>query len=129
MSFCLEGETHFLGLKMVAALFEEQGWNVRNYGASLPLEYACIGGNNCKPDLIGVSVSIVYHLLKLKEYMDALAKLSHQPTILVGGCLVGRYDMSQLIPQENALAVADLVQLNDWLAWESGKNMNAGFLA
>jgi MerR family transcriptional regulator, light-induced transcriptional regulator len=70
MSFCLEGETHFLGLKMVAALFGEHGCNVRNYGTSLPLEYACIGGNNWKPDLIGVSVSIVYHLPKLKEYMD-----------------------------------------------------------
>lgn len=121
MFFCLEGETHYLGLKMVAALFEEYGWNVRNYGASLPLEYACIGGNNWKPDLIGVSVSIVYHLPKLKEYTDVLAKLPHQPTILVGGRLVGRYDMSQLIPRENTLAVADLVQLNEWLAWESGE--------
>ncbi|WP_026695249.1 cobalamin B12-binding domain-containing protein [Peribacillus kribbensis] len=109
MFLCLEGEQHYLGLKMVSSLFEEAGWNTRYLGPNLPLEYALKHAAAWQPDVIGLSVTIVYHLPLLKTYVKELSKLSFKPEIFVGGRLVGTYD---LLPYcKEAVLVKDLNEL------------------
>ncbi|WP_166245760.1 cobalamin B12-binding domain-containing protein [Paenibacillus turpanensis] len=114
MLLCLEGEEHYLGLKMVACYLREEGWDVRFYGPNLPLEFALIGAMNWKPDMIGISTSIVYHLPKLAEYVETFEALHHQPLVMVGGRLVNKYDLRPYCSDKTAL-IGDLLELTYWL--------------
>ncbi|MFD0049414.1 B12-binding domain-containing protein [Actinomycetes bacterium NPDC127524] len=114
MFFCLEGEQHDLGLKMVHSLFEEKGWETRYMGANLPLEYAVQMAGKYKPQVIGLSVSIIYHLPKLKNYIEELEKLTVKPKVIVGGRLCGKYDLTPYCSSDT-LIVKDLTEVKDWL--------------
>ncbi|MET3576747.1 cobalamin B12-binding domain-containing protein [Bhargavaea ullalensis] len=115
MFLCLDGEQHYLGLKMVDSLFREQGWETKYFGPSLPLEFALQTAESWKPDVIGLSVSIVYHLPKLKEYAEAFAALPNKPVILLGGRLAGLYDLRSYIT-EHTVILRDLPETEEWLA-------------
>jgi methanogenic corrinoid protein MtbC1 len=127
MFLCLDGEQHYIGLKMVNSLFEENGWETKYYGPSLPLEYALKTALEWKPNVIGLSVSIVYHLPKLKEYAAEFAKLLHKPAVLLGGRLAGKYD---LVPYcaEDTVILRDLPETMEWLKnYQAGGQQNAIF--
>lgn len=125
MFLCLDGEQHYLGLKMVNSLFQEQGWDTRYFGPSLPLEFALKSAENWKPDVIGLSVSIVYHLPKLKQYVQAFTALPDRPAILLGGRLTGQYDLRPYC-SENTAILRDLPETEDWLRnYETGGQQHA----
>lgn len=114
MFFCLENEQHYLGTKMIASLFEYHGWEVRLFGANLPLEYAESQGKEWKPDLIGISVAIVYNLPKLKEYVETLSRISNKPKMMVGGRLSGLYDLSEYC-SEQTIILKSMDDVEKWL--------------
>ncbi|WP_076348345.1 cobalamin B12-binding domain-containing protein [Alicyclobacillus vulcanalis] len=114
MLFCVEGEEHDLGLKMVAAAFEESGYETRLYGRNLPLEYARLAALRWHPDIIGISVTIVYHLPKLKSYIHAFESLAYRPQIVVGGRLASMYDLRPYVGPKT-LIIADITDLQAWL--------------
>ncbi|NMO98112.1 cobalamin B12-binding domain-containing protein [Paenibacillus lemnae] len=114
MFLCVEDEHHDLGIKMAASLFQEQGFDTRFYGRNLPLEAAMLSAMNWKPEVIGLSASIVYHLPKLKDYVEGLKSLSYRPDIVVGGRLIERYGIQETLG-DRALFFPDLLQLNHWL--------------
>lgn len=91
MFLCLENEQHFLGLKMVAQLFGEADWETRLLGPNLPLEYAVKAASEWKPEVIGISFSILYHAENLSEYIETLERLPSRPVVLVGGRLISTY--------------------------------------
>src|SRR5690606_37226031 len=45
-----EGEDHYIGLKMVASLFKENGWEVQYMGPNLPLDAAIDSANRWQPE-------------------------------------------------------------------------------
>lgn len=120
MFFCLENEQHYLGTKMIASLFEYKGWDVRLFGANLPLEYAQSQAEEWKPNLIGISVAIMYHLPKLKSYIDTLSQISIQPSMLVGGRLAGIYDLRPYCSEETVI-MKDIKDVQDWLDQKSSE--------
>lgn len=91
MFLCVKGEMHYLGLKMVNMLFEEDGWDTLYFGPNLPLEYALKKAEDWTPDIVGLSVSIVYNLPQVKEYVKAFSSLANPPKILLGGRMAGKY--------------------------------------
>ncbi|WP_409296724.1 B12-binding domain-containing protein [Peribacillus sp. SCS-26] len=124
MFFCLEGEQHYLGLKMVNSYFEELGWNTKYFGPNLPLQYALSYARDWRPDVIGMSISIVYNLPQLKKYIEEFCKLPHKPALLVGGRLAGRYELDTHC-QDQALIMKDLSSLKQWLSQTiPGEKMN-----
>jgi methanogenic corrinoid protein MtbC1 len=124
MFLCLQGEQHYLGIKMINSLFEEKGWETKYFGASLPLEYALKSALQWKPGVIGLSVSIVYNLPVLKNYVRTLAALPHKPVILIGGRLAEKYD---LMPYTNnqGIIIKNLEQAEKWLADYAEERINA----
>lgn len=114
MFLCVEEEAHYFGLKMVSALFEERGFAARFYGPNLPLKDALLGAMNWKPDVVGLSVSIVYHLPKLKQYVNALASLPDRPAIIIGGRVIEPYGIDRGLADQ-AEFVPTLLELNDWI--------------
>lgn len=82
---CVEGETHQVGLKMVADIFEMNGWDVKYLGSTMPTLDLVKFIEKYPPDLIGLSLSIYFHLNTLKEMtMTILEKFPNQQ-ILLGG--------------------------------------------
>ncbi|MGD6857490.1 cobalamin B12-binding domain-containing protein [Bacillus infantis] len=116
--FCPEGEQHYLGLKMTASIFKENGWEVKNLGASLPLEYALNSAEKWKPDVIGISLSLTHHLPLLKKYIEELEQLSFHPKILVGSRLINRYDFTPFCSKETVL-IKKLEDLEPWILSQS----------
>lgn len=113
MFLCLQGEEHYLGIKMISNIFSEKGWNCINFGSNLPLEYALKSALQHKPQVIGLSVSIVYNLPILKKYVETLASLPFKPTVLIGGRLAGRYDLEPYA--DKGVIIKDIEQAQEWL--------------
>ncbi|KOO47647.1 cobalamin B12-binding domain-containing protein [Priestia koreensis] len=124
MFLCLEQEEHFIGLKMVSQLFEEHGWNTRFLGANLPIRYAEEMAKEWKPDIVGLSVTIPYHVERLSEYVKTLDQLENRPVVMVGGRLLPLLDFTSHCSEETLL-IPNLHELNSWLnSYKSGVEMN-----
>ncbi|WP_409299718.1 B12-binding domain-containing protein [Peribacillus sp. SCS-155] len=124
MFFCLEGEQHYIGLKMVNSLFEEYEWDTQYYGSNLPLEYALKNAEKWKPDLVGISVTIVYHLSMLEDYTKAFASLASPPILMVGGRLTERYNIQDYCTGE-PIILNNLSDVKVWLnRYGMGASMN-----
>lgn len=83
----VEGSQHALGLRMVSDAFELAGWFVQYLGANTPTEALIAHVDSAKPQLIGLSASMVQHLPRMQHAIQALrAELgSRCPVLLVGG--------------------------------------------
>lgn len=114
MFLCLENEQHYLGTKIIASVFESFGWNVRLFGANLPLEYARSQAEEWMPDIIGISVSILYHLPKLNLYIEGLSATSSAPGILVGGRLSSLYDLVPYCTEQTTI-LKNIDEVSRWL--------------
>jgi len=114
MLLCIEGEQHYIGLKMAAQLLEENGWETKYFGPNLPLEYALQTAIDWKPDVIGLSLTIVTHLPKLKSYTDSFRALPLPPKILIGTWLGKKYDLTSYASGE-PIILTDLSDMEAWL--------------
>jgi MerR family transcriptional regulator, light-induced transcriptional regulator len=91
--FCLEGEQHSLGLKMVSDVFREYKWNVKFLGSSVPTEEVIKTINKWEPDAIGISVALSPLLPKLKECLRLIDELEKDFEVFVGGRVVSLYNL------------------------------------
>nr|WP_263624112.1 cobalamin B12-binding domain-containing protein [Cytobacillus kochii] len=114
MFLCLSGEQHYLGLKMVASIFEENGWRTKFLGANLPVQYALQAAKDWKPDVIGLSVSIATHLPTLTEYMEAFSYLPKKPRVLLGGRLTNLYDLASFTAIKPEI-ISNLYAVDKWI--------------
>lgn len=85
---------HALGLRMVSDAFELSGWSVHYLGASTPIDALVAHVDAWRPDVVGLSASLVQQLTTLKE---AIGMLRHAfetrcPPILVGGLPINQID-------------------------------------
>lgn len=110
MLFCIEGEEHSLGAKMASSLFEEYDWDTRYLGANLPINDAIIYANKWRPDVIGISVSIVYNLPILLEFLKEIDRLDYDPEIILGGRITILYPMEKYCP-DHVVILKDLHSL------------------
>ncbi|ADU30444.1 cobalamin B12-binding domain-containing protein [Evansella cellulosilytica] len=105
-------EHHYLGLKMVSILFNEWNWDVRFLQSPLPIEHLIIYVNKWKPDLIGLSFSNVTQIEVLKQYLEQLhSHVCYNPEIIIGGRLIGKYDFTSLILNDNMRLIPNLYDL------------------
>lgn len=81
----LENETHQIGIKMVADIFEMHGWNVHFLGANVPAKEMTSFVENSKPDLIALSMSIYFHLPQLENMIKTIRECCSTLPIIVGG--------------------------------------------
>ncbi|WP_237458572.1 cobalamin B12-binding domain-containing protein [Pontibacillus yanchengensis] len=112
--FGVEEEQHYLGLKMVASVFRDQGWKVRYLGPNLPLGHVIKQIDTFKPDVIGVSASLSYRLPKLQEVVESFQNLEWNPQILIGGRMAKKHDLSKFV-SDKVFVMKDLEQLQGWL--------------
>ncbi|GAK03673.1 hypothetical protein JCM19037_2012 [Geomicrobium sp. JCM 19037] len=114
----VEDEQHYIGLKMVGSLFRDRGWNVRNLGPNLPLNHLQSSAAIWKPDVIVLSIALLYRLPVLHEYVRSLLTLKHRPSILIGGRVAYEYQLSAT-ELDQVEVIGSLRQLDEWL--DNGK--------
>jgi methanogenic corrinoid protein MtbC1 len=81
----VEGELHQVGAKMVADAFELHGWDATFVGASTPIPELVRIVREREPDVVGLSLSIYFHIPALEAELRALRDAGFRRPILVGG--------------------------------------------
>lgn len=81
----VQGERHALGLRMVADLLEDCGYQVAYLGADVPTEALLQAVRTLSPVLIGLSATMPESTRRLEEVVDALRREHPQLPLIVGG--------------------------------------------
>lgn len=82
---CVGSELHELAARMVADLFEYNGWDSVYLGAAVPAESIQDAVETHRPDLVALSVTMPQHLLACKETVERLRCAYPDIKIAVGG--------------------------------------------
>jgi len=82
---CVAKEYHQVGAKMIADIFEMNGWDGYFVGANTPTTELIRFLDSKNPDLIGLSLSIYYNLPELKNTVAKIRQHFPEMPIMVGG--------------------------------------------
>jgi methanogenic corrinoid protein MtbC1 len=91
---CVAGNSHSVGLQMVADAFQLAGWDVQCLGANVPTSALIRHLGQYTPDLLGLSVSFAQQLRVVREIM---LRLTHsfgtaRPPVMVGGLAINQFN-------------------------------------
>ncbi|KHE73098.1 B12-binding domain-containing protein [Halobacillus sp. BBL2006] len=111
--FGVEQEQHYIGLKMVADTFKDNGWRVRYLGPNLPLAHSLVQIEKYKPEVIGLSAALSYRLPTLKILIERFKDLHWKPLIMVGGRMAKKFDLKEF-ESDQVMVVKDLNHLHQW---------------
>ncbi len=82
---CVEGESHQVGIKMVADVFEMHGWQSFFLGADVPTNELLVFLREAQPDLVALSLSVYFHVPKLEMMLDRIRRSFPELPIVIGG--------------------------------------------
>jgi methanogenic corrinoid protein MtbC1 len=85
LACCVGSELHEIGIRMVADLFEYNGWESIYLGASVPKEDIFSAITDNKPHLVALSVTMPQHLQLCHEVVKDIRKKYKSLKIAVGG--------------------------------------------
>lgn len=90
---CVEGNRHYVGLRMVADMHEMQGWQVQFLGPDTPTRALVAQIGAWRPDRVGLSIAFPHQLAVAREAIAAIRALPGPQTqeIIVGGTAINRY--------------------------------------
>ncbi len=101
----IENETHQIGGKMVSDVFEMHGWEAIYLGGDTPAIELVDFVEQTKPDLVGLSISVYFHMDTLVKTIDLLNKNFKTLPIMLGGqafqrgghCIIDRFKNTSLV--------------------------------
>ena len=82
---CSANEFHQVGGKMVADIFELNGWDGHFLGANTPPDEVAKFIQDTKPDLVGLSLSILSNIDQLKRSIEAVKTDFPNMDLIIGG--------------------------------------------
>ena len=82
---CVEKEYHQVGIKMVANVFENNGWDALFLGANVPVTELIKFIKSENPDMLALSLSIYFHLPTLKDMLKLIRLEFPELPVIVGG--------------------------------------------
>lgn len=82
---CPGTELHEMGARMVADIFENDGWDSIYLGAAVPEDAMLEAIRENQPDLVVLSVTMPPHLLMCRELVEAIKKEFPDCKVAVGG--------------------------------------------
>ena len=89
---CVENENHQVGIKMVADIFEANGWDSYFMGANTPTMELINFAKVINPDVIALSLSIYFNLPILKKMIIEIRNQLPNVSIIVGGQAFNRIE-------------------------------------
>jgi len=82
---CVENEYHQVGIKMVADIFEMNGWDTHFLGANVPVEELIKFAKTIEPNIFALSLSIYFHLPDLEKMITKITEAFPEIPIIIGG--------------------------------------------
>jgi methanogenic corrinoid protein MtbC1 len=83
VGFCVANEQHSLGLRLALDCFELLGWDTVCLGGSVPnrnIEWIL---HKWTPDVVALSVTMIYHLKELQEAISDIRAVSNSRKVLI----------------------------------------------
>ncbi|MGE0085644.1 MAG: B12-binding domain-containing protein [Desulfococcaceae bacterium] len=111
----VENEQHQVGAKMVADLFEINGWDAFYLGAGTPTHELIRFAEEIQPDVIGLSLSVYLHMEELEKTVKIVRQHFSEIPILAGGQAFRHGIPSWLTSQPKVMVVSSLNELEKWL--------------
>lgn len=79
------GEFHHIGPMMIADMLEANGWRVQFLGSNLPIPAIVAAIKDARPDVLGVSVTMLFNLHEAARLIELIRGLGDPMRIVVGG--------------------------------------------
>lgn len=79
------GEFHHIGPMMIADMLEANGWRVQFLGSNLPIPAIVAAIKDARPDVLGVSVTMLFNLHEAGRLIELVRGLGDPIRIVVGG--------------------------------------------
>jgi methanogenic corrinoid protein MtbC1 len=80
-----QNEYHQIGAKMVADIFELNGWDTWYLGANTPTGELIRLAHDINPHVIALSLSVYFHLTELSDMIQTIQKEYTKGAIIIGG--------------------------------------------
>jgi len=109
---CVENEFHQIGIKMVSDIFELNGWNSYYLGSNTPTNELIDFAKTIKPDILGISLSIYFHLPALETMIQKIRAEFPNLTILIGGQAFRRGGQDAILKYSNVIYLPDLEKID-----------------
>lgn len=110
----VQDEEHYIGLKMVATIFKQQGWTVRYLGPNMPEMHALKAIERWHPDVIAISAALVHRIMAIQSLALKVNEEYPNISILIGGRITGLMDLKQVLP-ESVFIMDSLSTLEQWI--------------
>lgn len=111
----VENEAHQIGIKMVADVFEMQGWNVHFLGANTPLNDLIDFIEIVKPKVVALSISIYFHIHSLEQMIEKIKYQFPGIVVIVGGQGLRHTYKDIITKHPNLLYFPDLFKLEEFI--------------
>ncbi|RQD66762.1 cobalamin B12-binding domain-containing protein [Desulfonatronovibrio magnus] len=82
---CIANEYHQIGGKMVADIFELNGWDGYFLGANTPLNELMEMVKDKQPDMLALSLSIYFNMQSLHDVIGKIKEVYPELKVIVGG--------------------------------------------
>ena len=79
------GELHHVGALMVSDMLEANGWQVQFLGSNLPIPAVVAAIAEAKPELLGISVTMLFNLHHATRLIAEARRADGQIKVMVGG--------------------------------------------
>ncbi len=115
---CCDQEFHQIGAKMVADIFELNGWDSYFLGANMPLADLQALIDDISPDMVGFSVSLPRNVNHLQRYIEEVRSTFTDLPVLVGGYAFTHGGHDKIGRYADVRYISSLENLEKWLEAE-----------
>lgn len=87
ITFCINGELHEIGARMVSDYLEMEGWDSYYFGANTPPESVVRSVQELRPHIVAISATMTFHVSRVAALIQMLRERCGGDTfrIIVGG--------------------------------------------
>lgn len=116
---CVANEHHQIGAKMIADIFEMNGWDGYFIGANTPADELLRFIESQHPDIVGLSLSIYFNMPLFKKTLDMIKAAFPEMPVIIGGQAF-RWGGSDIVNHyKNTIFIASLPSLQQFISEKS----------
>ncbi len=112
---CVENEQHQVGIKMVADIFELNGWESFFLGTGIPTAELVKYLFEIQPDILAISLSVYFNFTSLVKMLDVIKTEYPNLQIILGGQAISKLSGEALQRLENVIILSDLYMLEKYI--------------
>jgi len=118
---CIDKEFHSLGARMVADIFELNGWRSVFLGPCMPCNDVLNSMKEFSPDVLGISSNFYINLQRLIDLIEKVKSEFPRQEIIVGGQIFSEGGEGILKKYKNVTYIASSKMLEKYIKMKNGK--------